>query len=269
MLRLPAAGFAALFLCHPFWLSPAAAQPPARTQLRGTVATPTGKPVWAAEVSILGDSLTTLTDSAGRFVLREIPPGTHVVRVRRIGFRPQYLAAKLESGEEKDVLIALTPGAYELPELRVTAREAKPIEYAWTTKYEDFFRRKRVGLGYYISREDIDRKRSVETASLLVGVPGIRFKFGAPGRVPNEITTTRCDFLSVWVDGWELNPNLVKRLSPKPMEGDPKNPQQVTGALLETILPIQIEMIEVYTSPARGQAEFVGSSCGAIMIWTR
>ena len=31
----------------------------------------------------------------------------------------------------------------------------------------------------------------------------------------------------------------------------------------------QIEMIEVYTSPARGQAEFVGNSCGAIMIWTR
>ena len=216
----------------------------------------------------MGDSVTAISDSAGKFVLRGIPPGQHVIRVRRIGFLPQYLAATLAPGEQKDdVVIALIPGAYPLPEIEVTARPAKPIEYAWTTKYDEFFRRQRVGLGYYITRKDIDRKPATQTAELLFGVPGLRVTLGAPGLTPNAVGTTRCKNMSVWIDGWELKPQL--EVSRNPMYGDPRTSTQVTGVLLERIVPMQIEMIEVYTSPARGQAEFVGTSCGAIMIWTR
>jgi hypothetical protein len=227
-------------------------------------------PISDAEIAVVGDSVSALSDSDGGFVLRGIPPGQHVIRVRRIGYLAQYLVATLAPGEQKDdVVIALTPGAYQLPEVEVTARLAKPIEYAWTMKYDEFFRRQRVGLGYYISREDIDKRGANETASLLIGVPGMNFKFGAPGLMPNEVKTMRCDQLSVWVDGRELNPRLY--VSRRRMMGDPdpNKPAQITGYLLEQIHPLQIEMIEVYTSPARGQAEFVGSSCGAIMIWTR
>ncbi|HLB55062.1 MAG TPA: TonB-dependent receptor, partial [Gemmatimonadales bacterium] len=240
-------------------------QQPAPAEIRGRVTTSNGVPLPGAEVTISGDSLGATTDSGGRFVLRNVAPGEWVIRVRRIGFRAQDLSARLAPGERKEVTVALTPGAYRLPEVEVTARFAKPIEYAWTTKYDDFFRRQRVGLGYYIGRKDIERRPATQTAELLFGVPGLQVKLGAPGLTPNAIRTTRCANLSVWIDGWEVQGEKVGRR----MYGDPTTPAEVTGVKLERIRPLEIEMIEVYTSPARGQAEFVGSSCGAIMIWTR
>ena len=235
-----------------------AAQTVSSAEIRGRVVTMTQVPLPGAEITVLDDSLSVLSDSSGRFVLRAVPPGEHVIRGRRIGFRPQYLAATLTAGERKDVLIALTPGAYQLPEVEVTARLAKPIEYAWTTKYDDFFRRKRVGLGYYLSRKQIEQKGASQTVELLLGVPGLQVRVGALGYVPNTVRSTRCGNMSVWIDGWELHPDPGLRTQPERV-----------GMMLELIHPLQIEMIEVYPSPARGQAEFVGSSCGAIMIWTR
>lgn len=247
-------------------LVPAArGQKPASGEIRGRVITRSEVPIPGAEVMVLGDSLSALTDSGGRFVLRGVSPGEHVIRVRRVGFRAEYLAATLAVGERKEVLIALRFSVYQLPEIEVTARLAKPIEYAWTTKYDDFFRRKRVGLGYYISRKDIDKKPATQTAELLVGVPGIWIRFGAPGLTPNGVKATRCKKMSVWVDGWELRPDPIWN----PMMGDPKNEAEQVGVLLERIIPLQIEMIEVYTSPSRMQAEFLGNSECAVVIWTR
>jgi hypothetical protein len=248
------AGLASLVISHWMFPAPAAGQARAFAEIRGLVRTPSEVPVPGAEVSVLGDSLSALTDSDGRFVLKGVPPGVHVVRVRRIGYRAQYLAATLHAGEQQEVTIALTPGVYELPELAVTARLAKPIEYAWTTKYDEFFRRKLVGLGRYISRQDIDKKAAAHTVELLLGVPGVQVYLGMPGVSPDGVRFSGCKTgISVWMDGWELRP--------VPGEG--------VGELLERILPLQIEMIEVYTGPARMQAEHLGNSCGTIAIWTR
>jgi hypothetical protein len=252
---------------------------PVAAEIRGWVGTPLEVPIAGAEVSVLGDSLVVLTDSAGNFVLRGVPLGEHVIRVRRIGFRAQYLAASLRAGERKEVTIALTPGVYELPELAVTARLAKPIEYGWTTKYDEFFRRKYVGLGRYISRQDIDKKAASHTSEILLGVPGVRVYFGAPGISSDEVKFRGCSQISVWVDGAEVRP--LRQVDPPKSgrggtigqsawrpQGESVGPAEV-GEMLERIHPLQIEMIEVYTSPAGMQAEFLGNSCGAIAIWTR
>jgi hypothetical protein len=180
--------------------------------------------------------------------------------VRRIGFRAQYLVANLRAGERREVSIALTPGVYELPELAVTARLAKPIEYAWTTKYDEFFRRKLVGLGRYLSRQDIDKKAAAHTVELLLGVPGVRVYLGMPGVSPDKVKFSGCTGqlsvqISVWVDGWELHPTASSA--------------EEVAELLERVNPLTIEMIEVYTGPARMQAEFRGNNCAAIAIWTR
>ena len=42
----------------------------------------------------------------------------------------------------------LEPGKFELPEIEVTARYAKPARYAGTNKYDDYFRRRRIGFGH-------------------------------------------------------------------------------------------------------------------------
>jgi hypothetical protein len=273
-----AAGVVSLLFCHET-VSPLSGQTPAPV-VRGSVATPTGHPVQGAEIMVLGDSAAAFTDSSGRFVLRGIPLGEHVIRVRRIGFRAQALAINLRAGEEKEVTIALTLGVYELPELAVTARLAKPIEYAWTTKYDEFFRRKLVGLGRYVSRQDIDKKAASHTSEILAGVPGVRVLFGAPGISPDMVKFIGCNQISVWVDGAELHPLAGVAPAPRSMGGastvdalggrpqGQRDPAAV-GEMLDRIHPLQIEMIEVYTGPGRMQAEFLGNSCGAIAIWTR
>lgn len=125
---------------------PCPAQRETSGQLKGQIQTASGTPLDAVEIGILELSKTALSDSSGRFSLRGIPPGDYVVRIRRIGFRPQRFSLRIESGQTKEVAVALETGPYELPELEVTAKPLKPIEYAYTHKYDDFFRRRLVGL---------------------------------------------------------------------------------------------------------------------------
>ena len=48
----------------------------------------TGAPVPNVEVLLQAVSLRQTTDSAGRFVLGNLPPGLHLALVRKIGYRP-------------------------------------------------------------------------------------------------------------------------------------------------------------------------------------
>jgi len=64
-----------------------------------------------------------------------------LLQLRRPGYRAQLL--KLDGDWSGRVL--LEPGVFELPEIKVTGRYAKPARYAGTTKYDDYFRRRRIG----------------------------------------------------------------------------------------------------------------------------
>lgn len=254
--------------------APAQSQP--RAELRGHVISRSDAPIAGAEVLILRDSLSASTDSAGRFSVRLVSPGEHLIRVRRIGFQPQYLSATFRPGERREVTIVLTPGAYQLPEVEVIEVPSKPLEYGYTTKYDEFFRRQRIGLGHYLTRKDIDRRAVGQTSELLMGLPGVQIIPGAPGIRPNSVRLRSCEKASVWVDGVELKSSYGDRHQVKPWvsmsggpPGEPRTPGEFTGDLIDRILPLQVEMIEVYVGPAQMPAETVGNSCAAIMIWTR
>jgi hypothetical protein len=178
-----------------------------------------------------------------------------VVRVRRIGFNAQYLSASLQAGETKTVEIVLDPGTVELPELSVTARSVKPIEYAWTTRYDDFFRRRQTGFGVYLTREDIDKRKPFRTPNLLVGIAGIRLRFYHSGPGGTDVEFSRCPRVSVWIDGQKQRFVAGTGLG--------------LGELLERVLPSQIALMEVYRGPAEMPAEFLDDSCAAVGIWTR
>jgi len=251
-----------------FFAATAQGQEPPKAALRGRVTNRIEVPLAGVEVRVLGDSIATTTDSAGRFVLRGVPSGGRVVLVRRIGYLPQYLSAVFRPGENREVTVVLSPGAYQLPDVDVSAVPSKPLEYAYTSKYDEFFRRRRIGLGQYISREDIERRTVTQTPELLFGVRGLLVNPGAPDVRPSAIKVPGCHRIAVWVDGVELRPFTTGGFG-RPMVGDPNGADELTGEMLERILPIQIEMIEVYTRPSQMPAETVGTACAAIMIWTR
>ncbi len=235
----------------------------------GRVVSPVGNPIEGVELAIPGTGFNTVTNEKGEFALSGVPVGRHYVRVRRIGYNMQLLVVDLGSGEEKTAVIALDRGAYELPDLAVAAATAKPIEYGWTTRYDDFFRRKRTGLGAFISRADIEKRKPLRTPNLLVGLAGIRLRFHEPGPFGTGVEFSRCTNVGVWVDG---DRQYVDRI----IEGSSGNPisagaglSRGLGELLERYIPSQIEMVEVYRGSSEMPAEFIDNTCAAIVIWTR
>lgn len=232
-----------------------------------------GEPIAEAEISILSVPVSATSDSGGRFLLRGLPAGAYVVRIRRIGYKAAQFAAVLKEGESKEVEIVLEGGAYELPEVTVTARQLKPIEYAWTTRYDDFFRRRAVGLGHYLTRDQIERKGAARTPSLLAGVRGVTLRFRHPGLSGTDVRVTGCLRVSVWIDGQKQGypdiPASRRRDPPWPWISRPDTTAMITGSYLERVLPMQVELIEIYRGPAEMPAEFLDDSCAAIAVWTR
>ena len=76
-----------------------------------------------------------LTDSLGRFVLRGLSGDSVRLGLRRIGYQALTRAVSLRtpSGELE---LVMHPDAVVLPEVRTTARPAKPAKYLGTTKYD-------------------------------------------------------------------------------------------------------------------------------------
>ncbi|MFN0178088.1 MAG: carboxypeptidase regulatory-like domain-containing protein [Gemmatimonadales bacterium] len=248
-------------------------------QVRGVVTGTLGDPVEGAEIRLVGTGHSATTDANGWFAIRGLAKGDYIAEVRRIGFKAQRLGASVEGDEIKEVKIILERGAYELPEVAVTVRQLKPIEYGWTSRYDDFFRRKHVGLGAFIMREQIDRRGAGRTPSLLTGIRGVRLKFRHPGVSGTDVEIIGCSRVSVWIDGQKqryADVPLPARVSgPKVNFGGLRhamkedNSGAITASHLERVLPSQIEMIEVYRGPAEMPAEYIDDSCAAIAVWTR
>ena len=224
----------------------------APSRLLGKVVAGSEWPLADVEVTILSLSQTVLSDSAGRFDFGSVPAGDYVVRVRRIGFRGQQLAAHLEPARTTDVLIVMEVGAQVLPEIGVTARSLKPIEYAYTHKYDDFFRYRRVGLGSFKTRKDFESLNPLRVADIVRGISRVRvrdFMFENP-----EVWIYGCQRLGVFIDGSLQYPVTL-----------------TSGDRLDRIHPSHVEMVAVFRGPAEMPAEaamFVHNDC-AIMIWTR
>jgi len=112
-----------------------------------------------------------------------------------------------------------------------------------------------VGIGKFITREQIDAASKSNTAELLQGMSGVKVR-----RIGNEwkVQFTRCqmgipgiddpsEFIQVFING-----HYVGRASQ-----------------LNDILPAEIEMMEVYKSPTELPPAARGNGCGAVFIWTR
>lgn len=245
-----------------------------RVRIGGVVLNPMRQPIEGAEVRLEDGSVTTFTSTSGTFRLSVRRAKEILVRVRRPGYKSQLL--RFEGDWQGEVL--LVPGVYELPEVVTIGRYAKPGRYAGTQKYDDFFRRRRQGLGQFITREEIDRRAPVMVAQILEGRSGIRVSIN-PSAEGTTVSFARCNelpaMISIYIDGRKLagliDPDVgsVSVLS-KRREGDSRPPgNSRVGDALERIPVSEIEMMEIFRGPGELPPEFNDGNCGAIAIWTR
>ncbi len=79
-----------------------------------------GEALSGAQVSIEGTQLGALSDQRGRFLILQVPAGTHNVRVTYIGFASQTVVAQVTSGQAFEANFQLQVSAIALDEVVVT-----------------------------------------------------------------------------------------------------------------------------------------------------
>lgn len=243
-----------------------------RVVLSGTVVDAQANPIEGVEVRLVGDTVRRFTSATGTF--RLLAPGSKelLLQFRRPGYNAQLLTLT----GAWDGTVQMVPGAFELPPIQVNAANAKPIAYASTTKYDDFFRRRHQGIGQFITREEIDRRNALHTPEILEGHAGIRIDVQT-GR-GTSVAFARCNEyppkINVYVDGHKLIPNggpiSYGTADPRAriMRRDPEV-TGITGEMLGRVDPRSIELIEVFRGASELPPEFNDGNCGAIVIWTR
>jgi hypothetical protein len=247
-----------------------------QTEITGRVVDETRQALERVEVIVNRQEVRGTTGATGIFTL-QISPKDSTIAFRRIGYRPIVYVIRPLPAPGDTLLVELEASAVVLPEVIVSATATKPLRYAFTQKYDDVFRRQRMGLGTLLTRDAIDARLGASTEQLLDGIPGVGVWNGPPKR----IRFARCQDpggIAVFFDGVLQNQNrpvgqeqdnsgLLFKPPPKrqatPMDMEPE------VEILSRINPADIEMIEVFRGPSEIPAVYHWNGCAVIAVWTR
>ncbi len=231
------------------------------------------RPVPMVEVILNRRAVVATTDAEGRFTLR-ISPGDSTLGFRRIGYRPMLLSLHPLPPPRDTVLVELIASEVALPEIIVSAPPSKPLRYAGTTKYDEVFLRRRLGLGTLLTRETLDRRFGATTAEMLQEVPGVRVWNGPP----RQLRFPRCPEpggVAVFVDGVRQVPAQTIRpegsavSSRRRAAARPALNESPEIEILDRVHPSDIEMIEVYRGAGQIPGAFHWDGCAVVAIWLR
>lgn len=241
----------------------APAQRPPTSLISGIVADTTQHPtpgsvllVPGVEVALLGAGLVTYTDSAGTFRLAAVPPGTYMLRMRRVGYEPSIRTLRVAGGDSLDILHYARPVARTLDAITVEAKGRR------SARLEEFESRRRSGRGVFLTRSDIEERHPVVTTDLMRGMTSVAVQdsiIDGSQRIP-VVVSRRGGKLTLR--------NGVSACVLRTVVDDVVMP---AGFPLDQISARDIEGIEVYSGPSSIPAKFsnLGSWCGLVVIWTR
>lgn len=228
------------------------------------------QPVPDAEVLLPELSRSVHTNAEGRFRLSDLPADSQHVVVRKLGFTPVDARLSLEAHATIDRRVVL--GRVSVIDSVII--RADPIR----ADMRDFSDNKARGIGYFITREMLEKDRGHDLSQVLRTVNGVDLK--SINRSRNYATGSRfysmnptCVYFEDAVQGCEPLVNGICYMS---VVVD--NVFKFTGKrLAESVpnlsryTPEQIEAIEIYRSTAEYPVRYslAASSCGLVVIHTR
>ena len=235
--------------------------------------------VAGAEAVIPRLQRTAVTDSLGRFRLKDLPAGRHLLVVRAIGFRAESSSVEILPDDVMSLDVRLDHSdATRLPERTVTAPgERIPARLA------EFVERQKSGNGHFINRDQLAKAEGGQrkTGDLIGLVPGVRAQHGgnktwiSSGR---SVNAGKCAFCRT-TQGSLMHADVLAGARPACfmdvyLDGtlvfDSTHPEN--GLFdVNTLQPEYIAGIEVYSSASQVPAKFnrTGGGCGVLLIWTR
>ena len=227
----------------------------------------TRQPVAAVDVSVLTENEKLLgraqTDSLGRFTVQWTAAERVRVRTERIGFVPSTSEVfTVRSGEAVTVRMWMSTSAIQVDPLTISARERANDVSGNLAEIE---RRKQLGGGKFIMREEIRQSGASQISHVLMNVPGIYLQPEANNQhavhayslhnagVSRSAASRRRNSadcpMTIFLDG---------RIHRHPISG------------VNVVPADDIEAIEVYRGLAEVPVEFAGehARCGIIALWT-
>lgn len=198
-------------------------------------------PVEGARVTVLGTPISAITDSAGRFVLMDVPAGVRVVQIRAIGYAVGSWMVELSEAQHMSHEFEI-----EARPVQVSGVTAVGVNTDWRSE-AGFERRRAHGAGVFLTREEIASRRAIDITDLLRSITGIVSACTPRGCVIRMARSTRQCTPEFFLDGF-----------PATFATGPNFPVN------------QIRGVEVYRSEFEVPGEFQrpGLRCGVIAIWT-
>jgi hypothetical protein len=216
--------------------------------LVGVVRDTAGIPIPAVEVRFTGaDLISVRTNDSGGFRMVNVPVGIGKVTVRRMGFAPATAEVRLRSGRTDSLVFALTALATTLAGVVVEDEyEARSHRLL-----AGFWERRSRGFGYFLTRDEIEKRDAHEFADLARMAPSVSVGTRNGRRVIRFRGSSGRDCPPQYVvDGMKIE------------NGSP-----------DEFVPQDVEAIELYSGPATIPPQFAprfnSYTCGAVVIWTR
>jgi hypothetical protein len=216
--------------------------------ISGTVRDSAGAPIPGVEVVLLHRAGAVYSDSLGTFRLANVPSGKRALHFRRLGFEPKSLDTDITQGQTLALTVVLDPFATEIEGMTVEELTRK------RQLLSDFYDRKSRGFGYFITRDEIEKRNPMNLSDMMRMVPGAKL---IPMTGTNQATLrfSRAQIgrdcpPQYWVDGvkaYDLN--------------------------IDDLIPSDVEGIEIYpgasTIPPQFNTREGTTICGVVLIWTR
>jgi hypothetical protein len=206
--------------------------------VNGVVRGDGGRPLDDVEIRVVNARPMARTGADGRFTLNNLPAGTQLLAVRRIGYLVGDVAVELRPNRtvRQDVLLRRV---VSLDSIRVVARRSR---------YADFeYRRKNSPGGRFLTANELAKEHATELAPVIQHVGGFSIVgFGANTQVFSTSARAgrpNCKEVNVVIDG-------------------------VDQATINAVPPHDIAAVEIYAEAAGAPAQY-RAECGLIVIWTK
>jgi hypothetical protein len=239
---------------------------PAQASLAGTVREDsTARPLADAEVTIEALGRATRTDDAGRFLFTDLPSGLRLLRTRHVGHKPLAVMVQLVAGATRETDISLE---------RVVVRLDSVLVIARGRRLQDFEDNRRMGLGHFFTRDELEKQHIQSVANALDQLPALRVNRGRGNFA--WIASSRSSASGTITSGDAGD----RRLGAKPAcyaqvyldnalvyHGRPDEPLFNVNSISVDM----IEGIEYYAGAMQTPVKYSSRSagCGVLVIWTR
>ena len=138
-----------------------------------------GRPIDSVRVALVPGRLVKFTDAKGEFRFAEVPPGQYVLQFRKFGYEGVNVRMPIAPGDTLERRFILGRSNIRLESVSIV----DPVVItARTSGIPSFDENRRIGLGHFFSRVDLEKQGERTMADVLAGVPGLGIVNGRSGQ---------------------------------------------------------------------------------------